>query len=145
MRNCFFALVLVLAGPAWAQKWSVTRSCKYEARGPSSGYSLTVHSDGTAVTDYWETGSSLGSKPVKRAEKLRVSKPVLARLEAAVKDPELARQAPVAGLHGELRVTLDGVTRTFGSQEDSYTGAAGKLAEALKAVSPWPPAVTRRP
>ena len=137
-------LLLAVSGPVWAQKWSVTRSCKYEARGPSSGYSLTVRSDGSGITDYWATGSAVGFKPVQRTAKVSVSKSALARLAAAVKDPDLARQTPEPGLHGQLRVTVDGVTRTFGAQDDSYSGAAGRLAEALKAASAWPPAVSRR-
>jgi len=153
-----FLLVLFLAGcqaappqpsvtpssPAAFRTWSIRRSYKRELEGPSFGYSLTVHSDGSAETESWRTGSSVGFKPIRREAKLRVSPQILERLAAALRDPELTAPSAGPSPFGELSLTRDDLTTRFASTDDRYSGAPGRVVEILQEVTLWPPADSSR-
>jgi len=126
--------------PAEIKQWTIERTFKREARGPSSGYTITLHSDGSGLLDYWESGSNLDFKPNNQHKKTQISAQDVAALTQALNDPELAQQ-PAGGTdysNGRLTVTLNGVSGTFRSDEDTYEGAAGRLADTLRKVKPWP-------
>ena len=129
-----------LTVPAQIKQWTVERTFKMEARGPSHGYTVTISSDGNGLVDYWEGGSAVGFKAQNQHKKIKVTAPDLAKLTKALKDPELARQ--LAGgsdtSNGLLTVTLNGMPGTFRSEDDHYAGAAGRLAATLYQVKPWP-------
>ena len=126
--------------PAEIKQWTIERTFKREARGPSSGYTITLHSDGSGLLDYWASGSNRNFKPKNQHKKIQISAQQIASLTQALKDPELAQQ-PAGGSdssNGRLTVTLNGASGTFRSDEDTYSGAAGRLASALSKVKPWP-------
>lgn len=126
--------------PAAFKTWSIRRSYKRELEGPSYGYSLTVHSDGSAETESWRTGSSVGFKPVRKETRLRVSPQILERLAAALRDPELTAPSASSSPFGELTLTRDALTSRYASTDDRYSGAPGRVVEILQEVTPWPPA-----
>jgi len=129
-----------LSVPAEIKQWTIERTFKHEARGPSSGYTVTLHSDGSGLLDYWETGSAVDFQPNNQHKKAQISAQDVATLTQALKDPELAQQ-PAGGTdrsNGRLTITLNGVKGTFRSDEDTHDGAAGRLAAILRKVKPWP-------
>ena len=83
--------------PANFRQWTIERTFKREAKGPSSGYTITLHSDGSGLLDYWESGSNLDFKPNNQHKKTQISAQEIAILRQALKDPELAQDRYLLG------------------------------------------------
>ena len=122
--------------------WSVSRIFNRQSKGSGAYNSVTIDSFGKVTTNRKSSGSAVGFKPINIDDEFRCSPEDLAALSLAVNDPELfdeslaADHKPEANRYYQIRLTSQGRTVTFHSDSPRFSGAAGRLHQAIDRVAP---------